>query len=134
MSSSTVGAGLSFPLALDASGRVALVRDDDAIRRSLWLILSTALGERMMRPEFGCGLMDHVFAAPSAELPGQLAAAVERAIARWEPRVALLSVDVRTDDADPSALSIEIVAQVLAGEEPLSLVYPLTLGGATDGV
>lgn len=129
-----VGSGLSFPLALDASGRLALVRDVDVIRRSLWLILSTALGERLMRPEFGCGLMDSIFAAPSAELLGQLAAAVELAIARWEPRVALLSVDVRLDEADPASLSIEIEARILAGNTPLNLVYPFYLGDATDDV
>lgn len=129
-----VGSGLAFPLALDASGRVALVRDVDVIRRSMWLILSTALGERMMRPDFGCGLMDYIFAAPSAELLGQLAAAVELAIARWEPRVTLVSVDVRLDEADPSALSIEIDARILAGNTPLNLVYPFYLGGASDDV
>lgn len=133
MSQDLLGAGFTFPIALDANGRVVLTRDEDTIRRALWLVLSTAVGERVMRPEFGCGLSDFVFAAPGRETLGRLAHAVERAVIQWEPRVALESVDVRGDPADPARVLIDLRVQILARSSSLNLVYPLYLGDPQDG-
>lgn len=133
MSQDFVGAGFPFPIALDPSGRVVLVREEDAIRRSLWLLLSTAIGERSMRPEFGCGLHDYVFADASALTLGRLSSAVEQAIVKWEPRVALERLDVRTDPADPTRVLIELSVQILAVSTSLNMVYPFYLEGGTDG-
>lgn len=133
MSQDFLGAGFSFPIALDADGRIVLVREEDAIRRSLWLILSTALGERAMRPDYGCGLSDFVFAAPSAELLGRLAHAVERAVIQWEPRVALESVDVRLDPSDAARVLVDLNVQILARSSSLNLVYPFYLGDPQGG-
>lgn len=133
MSQDFVGAGFSFPIALDESGRVVLVREEDTIRRALWLILSTALGERAMRPDFGCGLHDYVFADASALTLGRLASAVEQAILKWEPRVALESLDVRPAPDDPTCVLIELSVQILAISTSLNMVYPFYLGGGSDG-
>jgi uncharacterized protein len=128
-----LGRGLSFPLRFSADGRAELVEGEDAVRRSLWLILSTALGERVMRPEFGCGLHDLVFAVADDETFGRIADAVQRAVVDWEPRVALDRVTVRPDPSDPYCLLIELEVQILAVNTSLNLVYPFYLGEAGDG-
>jgi len=133
MSQEFVGVGFSFPISLDAEGRVVLVREEDTIRRSIWLILSTALGERSMRPDFGCGLQDYVFSDASGHTLGRLANAVEAAIVKWEPRVALESLEIRQDPADPTRLLIELTVQVLAISTSLNMVYPFYLEGGGDG-
>ena len=69
MAQEFLGAGWSYPLQFDARGRLVMAREEDAVRRSLWLVLATALGERVMRPEFGCGLGDLVFAPDVAKAP-----------------------------------------------------------------
>ena len=128
-----LGRGLSFPLRFDPDGRAELVDGEDAVRRSLWLILSTAVGERVMRPEFGCGLHDLVFALAYDETFGRIADSVQRAVADHEPRVALDRVTVRPDPADPRRLRIELDVQILAVHTHLNLVYPFYLAEAGDG-
>ena len=73
----------------------------DKIRQSIWLVLSTAKGERLMLPEFGCGIHDLVFSANTAALRGLVAADVRDALTRWEPRVDVLDVRVEAPDGRP---------------------------------
>jgi hypothetical protein len=132
MAQEFLGAGWSYPLQFDERGRLVLVREEDAVRRSMWLVLATALGERAMRPDFGCGLHDLVFSSASTELYGRISEAVRRAITQWEPRVALQRVAVLPDAQDPDRLTIEIQVQILATDSPFNLVYPFYLGGDAD--
>ncbi|MFZ1912294.1 MAG: GPW/gp25 family protein, partial [Propionicimonas sp.] len=89
-----VGAGWSYPLGTDATGGVALVTRDREIEQAIRLILGTAVGERPMRPEFGCRIHDHVFNAASSATAGQIAYDVRQALDRWEPRIEVLDVGV----------------------------------------
>jgi hypothetical protein len=70
MSEEFVGAGWSFPVDVDATGGIRLVRRETEIEQSIRLILSTAPGERPMRPEFGCAIHDHVFDGPTGARAG----------------------------------------------------------------
>ena len=65
-----IGRGWAFPARIDTRGGVALVVGDDEIEASLRMILGTALGERVMRPEFGCAIWDLVFAPVNATTLG----------------------------------------------------------------
>ena len=65
-----IGTGLAFPLRVDARGGLALVAEDEDVREAIVLILGTAPGERPMRPEFGCGIHDHVFESVDAYTRG----------------------------------------------------------------
>ena len=73
-----------------------------------------------------------MFAPANNELFGRVSEAVRRAIARWEPRVALQSVTLVPDPRDPERLVIDLQVEILATRSPLSLVYPFYLGGAAD--
>jgi len=57
-----IGEGIAYPLIMDSTGRLALVSGVENVERSMRLILGTAYGERPMRPDFGCGIHDLVFA------------------------------------------------------------------------
>jgi phage baseplate assembly protein W len=61
-----LGRGWRYPPAIDPAGGVALSRDADKIRQSINIILSTAKGERVMRPDFGCDIHSFVFASMNA--------------------------------------------------------------------
>jgi uncharacterized protein len=121
---SFVGAGLAFPLRLDAAGSVALVAGDAEIQESIHLILATAPGERPMRPEFGCGIHHHLFAPADGATAGLIAQEVRRALTRWEPRVDLLQVDVSIDDQDRGCLWIDIGYEIRGSNDPRNLVFP----------
>src|SRR5689334_7284188 len=107
MSDDFLGVGWQFEFAVDANGQIAMARHEESIRQSIWMILGTARGERLMRPDFGCGIHDLVFAINSAGTAGQVASLVRQALIRWEPRIDVLSVSAASDAADPTLLLIE---------------------------
>jgi phage baseplate assembly protein W len=124
MTDDFIGAGWAFPVRTDATGSVALVRREREIEQAIHLILGTARGERPMRPEFGCGIHDYVFASPDATTAGLLADEVERALARWEPRIEVDGVTVTTDAGEPSTLYIDVRYTILGSNDPRNLVFP----------
>src|SRR5207237_9273388 len=84
MSEEFIGSGWAFPLRTDATGRIALVSREREIEESIRLILGTAIGERPMRPEFGCGIHDYVFAPADSETANKIAAEVRASLRRWD--------------------------------------------------
>jgi uncharacterized protein len=119
-----VGAGWSFPVRTDATGRIALSRETREIEESIRLILATSPGERPMRPEFGCGVHEHVFAPANATTAGDIAYAVRIALDRWEPRIELDDVAVRFDGVDAGVLYIDVRYSVRGTNDPRNLVFP----------
>src|ERR687892_708914 len=119
-----LGSGIAFPLQVDRRGGVALASDETDVDQAIHLILGTARGERPMRPEFGCGIHDYVFASPDATTAGLLADEVERALARWEPRIEVDGVTVTSDPGDPATLYIDVRYTILGSNDPRNLVFP----------
>lgn len=126
MSVGFLGVGWGFPVSLDG-GRIATGRYEESIRQAVWIILATARGERKMRPDFGCGVHDLVFATNSAETAGRAATGVREALVRWEPRIDLENVDVTSDPEEPSRLLIQIEYRVRSTNNRFNLVYPFYL-------
>lgn len=127
-SSDFLGAGVGFPASLDQHGGLRLAAAEESIRQSIWTILSTSPGERVMRPDFGCAIHDHVFAVNSAATAGALAQAVTDALVFWEPRIDVLSVTTEPDPRRPEYLLINISYLVRATNSRFNLVYPFYLG------
>jgi phage baseplate assembly protein W len=119
-----IGSGWAFPLRTDATGSVALVSQHREIEESVRLILGTAYGERPMRPEFGCGIHDYLFASPDAETAGRLAHEVRTSLRRWEPRITVQDVTVSFDADDQSLLYIDIRYALRDSNDPRNLVFP----------
>ena len=103
----------------------------EKIRQSIWLILSTAKGERVMLADFGCGIHDLIFAANTAGLRGLIAANVRDALTRWEPRVDVLDVQVDAPDDARNQLIISIACRIRSNNAALNVVYPFFL---TEGI
>jgi phage baseplate assembly protein W len=121
---SFVGQGWSFPLRTDATGSIALVSEDSDLERAIRIILGTAPGERPMRPEFGCGIHNYVFASADPTTAGRLATEVEQALRRWEPRVDVKGVKVSVDEVDRNVLYIDIQYTKRGSYDPRNLVFP----------
>lgn len=124
MAEDFVGRGLQYPLTTDATGGIALVSEERDLERAIRLILATAPGERPMRPEFGCGIHDYVFAPADATTAGQLAAAVKKSLQFWEPRIEVTSVEVTVDEFERNTLYINITYEKKGSYDPRSLVFP----------
>jgi phage baseplate assembly protein W len=122
-----LGVGWSYPVQPAAGGKVALAHYEESVRQSVWLILKTSPGERVMRPDFGCGLGDLVFSVASAKTAGSVEDAVRRALTIWEPRLDLLDVKATPDPGAESTLLIQISYVVRATNNVFNLVYPFYL-------
>ncbi len=119
-----IGSGISFPLQADERGVLALAGGIDDIEQAVRLILGTAPGERPMRPEFGCAVHDLVFETIDAEMIGRVDIAVHRALARWEPRIEVISLDFDLADVELGRLAITITYRLVATSGLYNLVYP----------
>ncbi len=119
-----IGRGLRFPLTVDHTGAIAWASGPDALDRSVRVILSTAKGERPMRPDFGCGIWDLLFAPVNDNTLGLMAESTRDAIGQWEPRVTLEDVKVTPDPADAALVLIEVNYRVKVTNDRRNLVYP----------
>jgi phage baseplate assembly protein W len=124
MSEEFIGSGLAFPMGLDATGSFKLVSQDREIEEAIRLILGTAFGERPMRPEYGCGIHDYVFASIDSDTAGRIAGEVRASLVRWEPRIEVRSVDVTVYPKDRSRADIDIQYSVGNTNDPRNLVFP----------
>ena len=137
MSKPFLGVGWPFPLVdsngrprLNADGSLKLSAYEESVRESIWIVLGTAKGERVMRPEFGCGIYDLVFEVNSASTAGLVAQAVRDALLYFEPRIDVLDVQVEAEGSK-GVLLISIDYQVRATNNVFNLVYPFYLERST---
>jgi len=123
-----LGLGWNFPIGVDGSSEIALTADgEQSVRQSIWTILATAPGERVMRPDFGCGIHDLVFGVNNVATATSVTRAVRDALATWEPRIDVLDVSVAPDPSRASVLLIDISYQVRSTNSRFNLVYPFYL-------
>jgi hypothetical protein len=127
--STFLGVGWQFYVGVDDQGRIASAAYEESIRQAIGIILRTAPGERVMRPDFGCGIHDLVFEVNSASTATRVATQVRQALLRWEPRINVSDVQV-TAGEDDAVLFIGIEYKVRATNNSFNLVYPFYLEGS----
>jgi uncharacterized protein len=128
-----LGKGVSFPLrpaptgapeAAKRDGPLEMAAYEESVRQAIWIILGTAKGERVMRPDFGCGIYDLVFEVNSASTAARVAQEIRDALLFHEPRIDVLNIDVQPGG---EALLISIDYQVRATNNAFNMVYPFYL-------
>jgi phage baseplate assembly protein W len=121
---SFVGRGFSFPMGVDRDGGLRLTRGPEDLDTSMRVILSTAPGERLMRPQFGCRIWELLFEPVNFNTLGLMDQAVRDALAQWEPRAEVSEVQCVPDSRDPYLVHIHIAYKVRATNDRRNLVYP----------
>lgn len=120
-----LGRGWSMPVELDPrTGMVASVAYEEDIRQSIRIILETAPGERMMRPNFGCGIHELVFTALDSTTMQLIRSSVEEALRRFEARIDVLEVNVDEEATAEGKLLVEIEYRVRKTNQTGNLVFP----------
>lgn len=119
-----VGRGFRFPMSVDHRGSLALTSGGADLDSSIRVVIATAPGERVMRPEFGCRIWDLLFEPVNANTMGLMAQSVREAVAQWEPRVETESVDVAADPDDSALVHIRLTYRVRTTNDRRNLVYP----------
>ncbi len=122
---SFLGTGWSFPPEFDRpSGTVKMVSEEDDIRESLWILLSTSAGERVMQPAYGCGLRSLIFENMSESTITEIKDVIERAVLFFEPRITLDSVEVDTAGIYDGLIKIKLDYTIRTTNSRSNMVYP----------
>jgi phage baseplate assembly protein W len=127
MSRDFLGTGWAHPVGTDYQGDIELTSGEENIRQSVEVIIGTAKGERVMRPDFGCAVHDYVFAAADPATLSMIEDAVEEALVQWEPRIDVEDVDAARDPENPNRVLIEVDYWVRETNSSANLVYPFYL-------
>lgn len=122
-----LGQGWAFPVGVDAEGKIKITREEEDIRQAIWIILSTAKGERVMRPDFGCGIHDFVFASINTANVALIENSVREALTLWEPRIEVTDVQVSTEHVARGQLLVSVDYKVRTTNNRFNLVYPFYL-------
>ena len=122
-----LGVGWTSPVRLDENGQIQVAKYEEAVRQSIFMILGTAKGERVMRPDFGCGIHDKVFAPNSSRTLGKIISDVRDALIEWEPLIDILDVDTIPDPQKPNMILVQVNYQVRTTNNIFNLVYPFYL-------
>ncbi len=121
-----LGRGWRFPVELD-DGKLRYDQEEAKIEQSILIILGTARGERVMRPDFGSRLRELVFAPLNSSTQALASHYVIEALTKWESRIDVLSVRAEPRGTLEGILDINIDYRVRATNSEFNLVYPFYL-------
>lgn len=122
-----IGKRVGFPFRLNDRNRISLIGDDTAIRQSIFLIIHTIPGERVMRPTFGCEIHALIFAPANEETVILAERYVREALTRWEPRITLDNIQVAAGNSSYGEIVINITYRHKGENDIRNLVYPYYL-------
>lgn len=120
-----LGVGWGFPVSA-ANGAITIAEYEDSVSQSIWIILGTAKGERVMRPDFGCRIYDLVFENITPATVAKVSEAVREALLMFETRIDVLDVQVQSEN-NGEVLLISVEYEVRATNNVFNLVYPFYL-------
>lgn len=110
------GKSISFPVRIGSNGRVAWSVGPQNVRESIRIILMTDLKERLMLPQFGCGLRQYLFEPNNVATRRMIQDSIQQALARWEPRISVESVSVEVDPENATAAIVTIHYRLIANQ------------------
>lgn len=120
-----LGIGWKFPPTFDkTSGSIMLVSEEEDIRESLFILLSTKPGERTMLPEYGCDLNKMIFESIDSSLITEMKGMIENAILYFEPRIILNEIVISQDKTNDGLLLIDVQYTIRKTNKRSNMVYP----------
>lgn len=123
-----LGVGFQFPVQVDqATGRMKTSSYEQDIIEAIHIILMTRKGERVMRPDFGCGIHDFAFGTTDYTELSRMGRSVREALILWEPRIKDIQAEIEIDKENSGRLLISIGYVVRSTNNPYNLVYPFYL-------
>lgn len=128
-----LGIGWKFPPTFDKSIKsVEMVSEEEDIRESLMILLSTKPGERIMRPEYGCDTQALVFETINTTSITVLKRMIQRAILYFEPRITLDEIEAQMDEDIHGKLLINLHYTIRKTNTRSNMVYPFYLIEGTE--
>ena len=127
-----LGKGLRFPVSTNLNGGVSTSALEENVRQSLFIILGTAPGERINRPDFGCRIHDLMFAPNNHITAAAAEVYCEEAIYKYEPRIEKVVCHAQSNGDEPNRMDIRIEYVIAGKNEKRNLVYPFYLKNEDD--
>ena len=126
---SIFGRGIAFPPRVGADGRIVWSDGEANIRESITVVLKTEPGERVGVPDFGAGLGRFLFEPNNPATHARIEDAIVRALASWERRIEVESVEIAADEADAESALATITYRLVAtaARERISLNIPIAV-------
>ena len=129
-----LGTGWAFPPAFDARTlQAVMVSEEQDVEESLRILLSTKPGERVMHPNYGCGLQRMVFENVDQSTLTEIRSLVEKAVLFFEVRITLNRIDFDTDELYDGVLRIRLDYTIRTTNTRHNMVYPLYLQEGNAG-
>jgi hypothetical protein len=122
-----LGRGWRFPVAVNLTGGVSTSGYEENIRESIFVILGTAPGERLNRPQFGCRVHDLMFAPNNAVTAALAEHYCEEALYKFEPRIDDVDVSAKPNSSESNRLDIRISYFIAETNDERNIVYPFYL-------
>ncbi|SHF73938.1 GPW/gp25 family protein [Flavobacterium defluvii] len=120
-----LGIGWSFPPEFKKSTKaVTMLTDEDDIKSSLEILLSTKIGERIMQPKYGCNMDELLFNPLNRTLKTFVSELIKTAILYHEPRIDVEKIDITQGDDLSGELLVIIDFKVRATNSRINMVYP----------
>lgn len=130
---SFLGTGWSFPPSFSNHGtHTQMVSDEEDIRQSLHILLSTVPGERVHRPTFGCGIHKLVHEKMNSSTTTLFQHIIEKAIILFEPRIQVTQIHFNTDNEEEGILLITIDYTIRLTNTRSNMVYPFYFREGTN--
>jgi phage baseplate assembly protein W len=127
MAKEFLGIGWKFPVGVDSNGSIRMSVYEEDIKEAILIILSTSKGERVMRPDFGCGIHEYTFEAINSSVLGLIESSVREALIKWEPRIETINIKASTEELYNGKLLINIEYIVSTTNNRFNMVYPFYL-------
>ncbi|MBP1223602.1 GPW/gp25 family protein [Flavobacterium sp. 1355] len=120
-----LGIGWSFPPEFkDSTKAVIMLTDENDIKSSLEILLSTKIGERIMQPKYGCNMDELLFSPLNRTLKTFVSELIKTAILYHEPRIDVEKIDITKGDDLSGELLVLIDFKVRATNSRINMVYP----------
>lgn len=127
MSSDIIGRGWHFPPIIGPRGGMLKTTERNELEQSIFIILSTTPGQRVMRPSFGSRLNELIFEPNNTHTAAKAVRYVMEALGMWEPRIRVINVRASPDPQEAGRMLITIQYEVKATHDRRSLVHPFYL-------
>lgn len=129
-----LGKGWRFPVAVNLTGGISTSSFEENVRESIFVILGTAPGERVNRPDFGCRIHDLMFAPNNDITAARAEFYCEEALYKFEPRLDAVKCKASPNKDEPNRLDIRITYVIAGKSDKKNLVYPFYLVKPEDEV
>ena len=128
-----LGVGWSFPPSFNKeSSDIKMVSDETDIKQSLEIYFNTKLGERIMRPEYGCVIHEHIFDKIDESILNILSFELTQNIGQIEPRIIIEKIQIKQSNLESGELQISIEYKIISSNVRDNIVFPFYINEGTS--